>query len=250
MQRRDGEISCGAQGAAASDPVRRARVAAAFALLLGTLLALAACRTAEKGRVRIGWSERGEASWYGMPFHGQRTASGERYDMYAMTAAHKELPLGTVVEVRNVENDRRVQVRINDRGPFVKGRILDLSYAAARELDVVRMGTAEIELRVIELGEPVLAPSDVLTVQVAAFQDKEHADELLARLAPDFPDARIDESQPWYRVRIGTFTDPGAAEDVRDRLRRKGIVSIVTRAGMGPMLSADEPVTAAGGGGT
>src|SRR5436190_5967828 len=144
----------------------------ALALLVLASL-LTACHSAERGRVRIGWTEKGEASWYGEPFHGQRTASGERYDMYQMTAAHRELPLGTVIEVRNVENDRRVQVRVNDRGPFVRGRILDLSYAAARELDMVRMGTAEIELRVIEMGDPLLAPDDVLTVQVAAFQDRE-----------------------------------------------------------------------------
>ena len=223
---------------------------AAAWLAAAALVLLAGCHSAERGRVRIGWTERGQASWYGNPFHGQRTASGERYDMYMMTAAHRELPLNTIVEVRNLDNDRRVQVRVNDRGPFVKGRILDLSYAAARELDMVRMGTAEIELRVIEMGDPLLAPGDVLTVQVAAFQDRSRADDLVARLTPDFPEAHIEEAAPWYRVRVGAYTDSASAEDVRERLRRRGFLSIVTRAGMGPQLSADGDTVAAGGGGS
>jgi len=203
------------------------------------LLALAGCRSGSREQVRLGWSERGEASWYGNPFHGQRTASGERYDMYLMTAAHRELPMGTVVEVRNLDNGRRVQVRVNDRGPFVRGRILDLSYAAATELDMVRTGTAEIELRVIEMGVLPPSPSAVLTVQVGAFQDRDRADALLAKIAGDFVDARIEESLPWYRVRVGTFADLEAARAVQSRLLRRGFRSIVTRAGLGPVLSAE-----------
>jgi rare lipoprotein A len=99
--------------------------------------------------VRIGWTERGEASWYGKPFNGQPTASGERYDMYQMTAAHRELPLGTVIEVRNRENDRRVQVRVNDRGPFVHGRVLDLSTAAARAIGLASAGVGRVVAEVM-----------------------------------------------------------------------------------------------------
>jgi rare lipoprotein A len=204
------------------------------------LLALGGCRSGAREPVRLGWSERGEASWYGNPFHGRRTASGERYDMYLMTAAHRQLPMGTVVEVRNLDNGRRVQVRVNDRGPFVRGRILDLSYAAASELDMVRTGTATIELRVIEMG--VLPPSlsAALTVQVGAFQSRDRADALLAKIAGDFADARIEESLPWYRVRVGTFADLAAARAVQSKLLRRGFRSIVTRAGLGPVLSADQ----------
>ena len=90
--------------------------------------------------------ERGLASWYGKDFHGKKTSSGEVYDMYAMTAAHKILPLGTYVRVRNLENGRVADVRINDRGPFVRGRIIDLSYTAARKLGVVGPGTARVEV--------------------------------------------------------------------------------------------------------
>jgi rare lipoprotein A len=100
----------------------------------------------------VGYTERGTASWYGAKFHGRTTASGERYDMHAMTAAHRTLPFGVVVEVTNLDNDRRVRVRINDRGPFKKGRIIDLSYAAARKLDMVHAGLARVKIRVVRDG--------------------------------------------------------------------------------------------------
>jgi len=221
-------------------PRRSPLLAAALCVALASAsLFLASCRSATRDHVRIGWSERGEASWYGYPFHGQRTASGERYDMYLMTAAHRELPIGTVVEVRNLGNDRRVQVRINDRGPFVRGRILDLSYGAATELDMVRTGTADIELRVVEMGQQTLPVDSVLTVQVGAFQTRERADALLAKLADDFADARIEESLPWYRVRVGTYTAFADAEQMQKQLLRRGYRSIVLRAGLGPVLSEE-----------
>ena len=100
-----------------------------------------------------GYRERGVASWYGRKFHGRPTSSQEPYDMYAMTAAHKSLPLPSYVEVRNLRNNRRVVVRVNDRGPFVKNRLIDLSYAAALKLDMVRDGTAMVEVRAISFDE-------------------------------------------------------------------------------------------------
>lgn len=99
---------------------------------------------------RIGSTQKGEASWYGDPYHGRRAASGEVYDMEQLTAAHRTLPFQTWVEVTNLKNGRKVRVRINDRGPFVNGRIIDLSRAAAREIDMVRMGIAPVQLRVIK----------------------------------------------------------------------------------------------------
>lgn len=218
---------------------RGGRLALLAAALCVVLLSVAGCRSATRDHVRIGWSQRGEASWYGYPFHGQRTASGERYDMYLMTAAHRELPIGTVLEVKNLANGRRVQVRINDRGPFVRGRILDLSYGAATELDMVRAGTADIELRVVEMGQQALPLDTVLTVQVGAFQTRERADALLAKLGDDFAEARIEESLPWYRVRVGTYTAFADAEQMRKQLLRRGFRSIVLRAGLGPVLSEE-----------
>ena len=99
-----------------------------------------------------GYRERGVASWYGHPFHGRPTSSGEKYDMNEMTAAHTTLPLPTWVEVTNLSNGKRIVVKVNDRGPFVAGRVIDLSYAAANELDIVRSGTARVEIRA--LAEP------------------------------------------------------------------------------------------------
>jgi rare lipoprotein A len=97
-----------------------------------------------------GYAEKGIASWYGKKYHGRRTANGERYDMHAMTAAHKRLPFGTLILVKNLENGKKARVRINDRGPFKKGRIIDLSYAAARELGMVRKGLAKVKIKVVD----------------------------------------------------------------------------------------------------
>jgi rare lipoprotein A len=113
-----------------------------------------------------GYVERGVASWYGPDFHKQMTSSGDRYDMYGMTAAHKTLPLPTWVEVTNLENGRHVTVKVNDRGPFVKGRIIDLSYGAAKALDMIRAGTARVEVRA--LGAPSRTASTPEALQAVA----------------------------------------------------------------------------------
>jgi rare lipoprotein A len=131
---------------------------AARGLLLTLVLVLAsACagRPAPKAApepVRKGWTQKGEASWYGKEYHGRNTASGERYDMYKMTAAHQTLPFHTLVRVKNLDNGREIKVRITDRGPFVKGRILDLSYGAARKLRMVETGVAPVKITVLEVG--------------------------------------------------------------------------------------------------
>jgi len=164
-----------------------------------------------------GFREYGRASWYGEDFHGRRTSSGEVYDMYAMTAAHKTLPLGTQVRVSRLDNGRQVVVRINDRGPFVRGRVIDLSYAAARELDIVDPGTAEVE--VIALAAPVADParpagvdlySGNFTFQVGAFASRENAERLRAELQRSYPNAHIVPfdrgDRLFYRVRIGRCT--------------------------------------------
>ncbi len=135
-----------------------------------------------------GFKQRGLASWYGKKFHGRKTANGEVYDMHAMTAAHKTLPLGTCVKVRNMENGRSVEVRINDRGPFITGRVIDLSYAGAKAIGLVGPGVAQVE--VVALGKPVSTPKGkrvyapvdyrrgAFTVQVGAFQERSNAERL------------------------------------------------------------------------
>lgn len=115
-----------------------------------------------------GYSERGVASWYGTKFHGKRTSSGEPYDMHAFTAAHKSLPLPTWVEVTNLRNRKSILVRVNDRGPFVANRIIDLSYAAALELDIVNDGTGLVEVRAITFGDTVTGDTMTATAPTAA----------------------------------------------------------------------------------
>lgn len=135
------------------------RAAAARCLRLTALLALAALIAACASRAKpqqlpvpAAHEERGVASWYGAKHHGKRTASGEIYDMDRLTAAHPSLPFGTVVEVTNLENGRRVEVRVNDRGPFGRGRIIDLSRAAARELGMIARGVARVKIHVLRRG--------------------------------------------------------------------------------------------------
>ncbi len=155
-----------------------------------------------------GYVEEGIASWYGPGFHGRRTASGERYNMYAFTAAHKILPMGTKVLVINLENGRRTIVRINDRGPFVKGRIIDLSYAAARALGMHKKGTARV--RIIALSENKRGrlnwAQEIFFIQVGAFANYENALRLKNRLAKRFPLVTIEpyrkDGRTFYRVKI------------------------------------------------
>ena len=125
--------------------------------LVLSLLFVTACvvRKAPTIRPEVGrHSEKGIASWYGKKFHGRRTANGERFDMYALTAAHRSLPFGTKVRVTNLENGRSVMVRVNDRGPFIRGRVIDLSYAAAKDLRMVRQGVVKVEITLVRLKVP------------------------------------------------------------------------------------------------
>lgn len=167
---------------------------------------------------KIGSTQRGEASWYGDPYNGRRAASGEVYDMEQFTAAHKTLPFQTWVQVTNLENGKQVDVRIIDRGPFVDGRIIDLSRAAAREIDLLRMGVAKVELRVIEAPKNAptpTAPSDPLktpslsgefAVQVGAFRDRARAEALRESLLKRMPNTRVvptTSDPPLWRVWVG-----------------------------------------------
>jgi rare lipoprotein A len=170
--------------------------------------------------------ERGIASWYGPRFHGRATASGERYNMNDLTAAHPSLPFGTKVGVRNTRTGREVVVRVNDRGPFSKNRIIDLSYAAAREVGVVGPGTAAVELYVVpEAGAPPR-----YTVQVGAFSEPERAATLLREIAGLYPEAVVDADGTWNRVQIGAFDRREDAESLRRELAVIGLPSVVVSA--------------------
>jgi len=169
----------------------------------------------------VGYIERGMASWYGPGFHGNKTANGERYDMHKLTAAHRTLPLGSIAVVRSATTGKEVTVRINDRGPFAKGRVLDLSYAGAQTLGMVGHGTDQIELRVIGF-QGRTAAMGFLRVQIGSFAEHQNAATLLQRAqrictggriqAVDLPDGRR------YRVQVGEFKTEGQAESAATRL--------------------------------
>ncbi len=185
----------------------------------------------------LGYLERGVASWYGPGFHEVRTSSGEPYDMYGMTAAHRTLPLPTYVRVTNLQNGRSCVVRVNDRGPFVANRIIDLSYTAAAKLDMVRSGTAMVEVRALDPGESAPLPDAgatvaplraALYVQAGAFSDPANAQRLAARLrgagyAHILVRDDVIAGRRLYRVRIGPVADVAEFDRIAAALERAGV---------------------------
>lgn len=207
-----------------------------------------------------GYRERGIASWYGKKFHGKRTSSGEAYDMYAMTAAHKTLPLPSYVRVRNLQNNRSVVVRVNDRGPFLHNRLIDLSYAAAAKLGILGTGTGVVEIETVGPGEPAtlvvktyplqlispaVAAEEIsnsstatagpkLYLQVGAFAQRDNAVSLRNRLErealrPIFVQSSQDgrnggaDTAPLYRVRIGPLTSVEEGDRLTERAAQLGV---------------------------
>jgi rare lipoprotein A len=176
--------------------------------------------------------ERGKASWYGPGFHGKRTANGETFNTEAMTAAHKTLPFDTHVHVTNLENGRTVVVRINDRGPFIRGRIIDLSKAAARELEMLGPGVVRVELRRVTASQ-FAAQRDTgefrtaFSVQVGAFTDRRRAEALALRLEGHYGPAVLESDDGFHRVRVGVFPTREQAREAARRLRRDGHATVV-----------------------
>jgi rare lipoprotein A len=178
----------------------------------------------------VGYVEQGIASWYGPDFHGGRTSTGETYDMDAMTGAHPTLPLPTWVRVTNLENGRSVVVRLNDRGPFAKGRIIDLSRAAALQLDMVRAGTARVEVVSLAGGAPAAtAPQPVAAyyAQAGAFGSRENAEALAARLRDaGIPGVAVTDAsadgRALFRVHAGPVATLPDFDALIDRLRAAG----------------------------
>lgn len=183
-----------------------------------------------------GYRERGLASWYGRKFHGRLTSSGEPYDMYRMTAAHRTLPLPSYLRVTNLNNGREVIVRVNDRGPFHPERTIDLSYAAAARLDMIDDGTAPVLLEAVESGERTAAAEaedPPLYLQAGAFSEAGNARALAERLRGYGLDrafvAVTDDPEPLYRVRVGPYADAAALAEAREILERRGIEAAALR---------------------
>ncbi len=179
-----------------------------------------------------GYRERGVASWYGPNFHGKPTSNQETFDMYAFTAAHRTLPLPSYVRVTRVDTGASIVVRVNDRGPFKKGRIIDLSFAAAERLDMIRDGTAQVEVEAIvpEGGDrrPSVATANSVFLQLGAFSSRDNALTMVGRLRQKNIESALVKTtrdpggQQLHRVRIGPLADAASAESLADQLRTWG----------------------------
>ena len=172
----------------------------------------------------------GLASYYAEPYHGRKTASGEIFDSYKdLTAAHRTLPFNTLVRVTNKSNGRQVDVRINDRGPFVDGRVIDLSVRAAREIDLVRAGVAPVSLKILKPG--VITRLQPFAVQVGAFENQSKAEELKKSLEKKYPTVKVQAASvptTVYRVRI-TEPDMETANKIASELRKRDLQTFVVR---------------------
>ncbi|STX29087.1 Lipoprotein [Legionella beliardensis] len=178
-------------------------------------------------RTASGYKTRGIASWYGTKFHSQRTSSGEDYNMYAMTAAHKTLPLPTYVKVKNLSNGREAIVKVNDRGPFRHDRVIDLSYAAATKLGLLPHGTAPVEIEALTIpGKSALAR---YYVQAGAFVSKDLANSLQKKLTKFTPSPVVIENhQEHFIVKVGPFANKQMTESFKMQLAAHGILGSFT----------------------
>ncbi len=186
---------------------------------------------------QAGFVEEGIASWYGPDFHGKQTSNGEVYDMHARTAAHKTLPLGIYVKVMNQSNGREVEARINDRGPFVKGRIIDLSQTLAKELDMIGAGTAKVRIEALGFRDtgaggtvtwrqPKSYAPDSYAIQIGSFGVRENAERLAAEMRARYGAAAIEESwvanNRFFRVRVGSYKTLEIASKAREQFEKDG----------------------------
>ena len=179
----------------------------------------------------VGYTEEGNASWYGNPFNGRRSSNGEIYDMNKLTAAHRTLPFETMVRVTNLSNGKTTTVRITDRGPFVDNRIIDLSLAAAREIESVGPGIVPVRIEVLGNVDVTVG---FFTVQVGAFRERANAERLRDRLSPSYTPIFIQQYDSpdgaFYRVRVGKISGEDAAHDLGEQLRAKeNVAPIVVR---------------------
>jgi len=175
--------------------------------------------------------EEGKASWYGAPFHGRQASNGEIYDMNKLTAAHRTLPFNTVVRVTNLNNGKSTTVRITDRGPFVDNRIIDLSYAAAREIESIGPGVVPVRLEILSAIDPTVG---FFTVQIGAFRERANAERLRDRLSSSYSPVAIQSFESptgsYYRVHVGKVSGEDAAKKLGEQLhQREGVKPLIFR---------------------
>ena len=179
----------------------------------------------------FGWTEEGIASWYGGDdgFEGKPTASGEIYDSSLLTAAHRDLPLGSVVDVASIENGRSVRVRINDRGPFIPGRIIDLSRAAAGKLGLIGPGTGRVRLTMLKRGPeaPLVSVTGLWSVQIGSFADFSNARRQADRARSTGREVSLEPYNGLTRVKVGAYSSRAEAQDMLAALEGEGFEGIV-----------------------
>ena len=201
-----------------------------FAVWLLAILAGCAATSASLPPTPSNGGFKGIASWYGLPYHGRKTANGERYNMEALTAAHRTLPFQSWVRVVRLDSGHSVEVRINDRGPFVKGRIIDLSRGAARRLGILKMGVAPVRLTPFSL--PPIKPSS-WTILVGGFANAEEAQRFVRRIRKGFPRTRLVRGwhgdPRFYRVRLEGLSRRERASNAAPRLQREGYNAFLVR---------------------
>jgi rare lipoprotein A len=229
-----------------SRPVKRVRCGCAsgldnigfgFVLVIAAMLLASSCG-GKKVKVaktpRMGSKESGIASWYGYPYHGRRAANGEIYDMEKLTAAHRTLPFDTWVRVRNLTNNKTVDVRIQDRGPFVNDRIIDLSKAAARQIEMIGPGIAKVTLTIIAPPpvKEIEKEPELFAVQVGAFRERTRAESVRDAMKSAYGQARIVERTldgTIYRVLVGAEDTEDKATALAERIRATGSPGFVVR---------------------
>jgi rare lipoprotein A len=209
-----------------------------FAIALAIAAGLSGCAKSKHAAVRVpqtpAGSETGIASWYGHPYHGRAAANGEIYDMEKMTAAHRTLPFGAWVRVTNLTNGKTVDVRIIDRGPFVEGRIIDLSHAAARAIDLLGPGIARVRVDIIPSPGGAAAEQAQYAIQIGVFRDRDRAERLRQSMQAQFGSARIvPQSQPGqpnlWRVLVGTAANLQEANALAERVRAQTGETLVVK---------------------
>jgi rare lipoprotein A len=207
-------------------------------VFLPVLLLILSCTSAtKKDYIPEPGGEYVTASWYGPKFNGRPTASGERFDMHGLTAAHKYLPFGTELRVTNPDNGRSVNVKVNDRGPFIRGRDLDLSYGAARAIGMDKKGVGRVKIeylgrdmryvkRIAYRTDAKIVSRGLLTIQVGSFEDKENAMRLKKGLEFAYNDVTVSSAlvrgKTFYRVRVGMFKNRSSAVEVAEKLADEG----------------------------
>jgi rare lipoprotein A len=225
-----GRASAQGHGSAAGLLRRQSKAARYVLLWLMVCIGVASAADMAGDQPAIARPELGIASWYGYPYHGHQAANGEIYDMEELTAAHRTLPFGTLVHVRNLQNEKAVDVRINDRGPFIDGRIIDLSKAAARAIGLIMPGITPVLVEVIgtvpaaEAVGVAAATANVFGVQAGAFRVRENADRFALRMKSLYGAAQIikrDGNPTLWRVVVGREDTQGMASTLAGRVRQK-----------------------------